>query len=155
MLCGWTRAPFVARMCCSRVLFSLVHQACRWHRRAPLLRIVDIRPDRVSICLSRRSTRSSTDRAIPFCSGWSSDVSRECRAELGFFCRSSAIGYLLIAASFFCLLPRNGLFPKLLMIARVIRIVSRQAEGMPGLIAGDRPPWRTALTARGHRRKYS
>ena len=39
-----------------------------------------------------------------FCSGWSSDVSRGCRAEMGFFCRSSAIGHLLIAASFVRLL---------------------------------------------------
>ena len=155
MLCVGTRAPFVARMCCSRVLSSLVHQACRWNLRASLLRIVGICPDRVSTCLSRRSTRSSTDCAIPFCSGRSSDVSQESRTGLGFFCRSSAIGYLLIAASFFCLLPRNELFPKLLMIARVIRVASRQAGVTPGLIAGDRPPWRAALTAKGRRRKYS
>ena len=79
-------------------------QVCRWHLRASLLGIVDVCPDGVPICLSRRSTRSFTDCAILSCSGWSSDVSREHRAELGFFCRSSAIGHLLIVASFVCLL---------------------------------------------------
>ena len=46
--------------------FTLIVGACR---------------DRVSLCFSRRSPRSSTYCAKLSCSGWSSDVFRECRAD--------------------------------------------------------------------------
>ena len=98
-----SRSIFMASS--SRLLRIFSNLFCRARRYcASLLGIVGMCPDEVFICLSRRSTRSFTDCAILSCSGWSSDVSREHRAELGFFCRSSAIGHLLIVASFVCLL---------------------------------------------------